>query len=237
MADRHPELPEEISRIERFIAAYNAVDNHLQAEMGTAQTFRSVVDLWAKRHPWWRDRDNLHVYATLRNFLVHEKVRAYEYPCVPSEAAVRDLEGIRDRLVSPARLADEFLKEVAILSGGATLEQALELIHAKGFGRIPLYEGSHFLGMLTENGIVRALANSVARGKPLDTGVYVRTLLVAENRRKGYRFAPAEMFVSQVAYWFQENTYLEAVLISDNGQEQGHLRGLVTRGDVAGRIG
>ncbi len=236
MAAPPTEYPEEISRIERFIAAYNAVDNHLQAEMGTAQTFRSVVDLWAKRHPWWRDRDNLHIYATMRNFLVHEKVQAYDYPCVPSEAAVRDIEGIRDRLVNPARLSDEFLKEVAILSGGATLERALEMIHAKGYSRIPLYEGSHFLGMLTEGGIVRELAASVARGKPLDLGIFVRTLLSTDHRRKGYRFAPAEMFVSQVAYWFQENIFLEAVLITDNGQEQGHLRGLVTRGDVAGRI-
>ncbi|MDF2439695.1 MAG: hypothetical protein JWN98_679, partial [Abditibacteriota bacterium] len=45
--------PHDLDLIERFIAAYNALDAHLQSTLASSsghQSFRSLVDHFAKRH-------------------------------------------------------------------------------------------------------------------------------------------------------------------------------------------
>ena len=61
--------PTELDLIERFITAYNAIDNHLQNTLhsGHTSSFRSSVDLYAKRHRGWKDADLLRLVAGLRN--------------------------------------------------------------------------------------------------------------------------------------------------------------------------
>lgn len=228
--------PEELARIERFIAAYNSIDDYLQRFMPSPQTFRSAVDAFFKRHPWWQDAETLRVFASLRNFLVHEKTRPFDYPAVPSEAATREIERIRDRLISPARLRDQFERDVVTLAPDEPLRRALELIEHSGHSRFPVYQGHHYFGLLTENGIARALAKSVASNQPFDAEASVRSVLPRETRRHNHRFATPETSVAEAAFWFQANTFLEAVLITDNGHEDGKLRGIVTRGDIAARI-
>lgn len=233
-----PEEPavstEELARIERFIAAYNALDDFLQRELETPQTFRGAVDIFAKRHPYWRDAETLRVFAALRNFLVHEKTRPFDYPCVPGEAATREIEAIRDHLTHPTRIGERFAKMVLTLAPDAPLKNALEMIAKRGVSRFPIYEGQKFVGLLTENGIARHLADAVARGTVFDPQTPIQNVLPRESRRRNFRFADPETGVLEAAFWFHEDTFLEAVLIVDNGNEKSPLRGIVTRGDVAG---
>lgn len=224
----------ELDRIERFIAAYNAIDDVLQRDLATPQTFRGAVDSFAKARPWWRDAETLRVFAALRNFLVHEKTRPYDYPCAPSEGAVRDIEGIRDRLLSPSRIGRAFSREVVTLAPDETLERALRLIEERRGGRFPVYDLGRFVGLLTENGIARWLAGEVTAGRAPDFQTRVTNVLPREKRRDVWRFAPPSLPVLQAAFWFHENTWLETILISSSGREDGALQGIVTRGDVVG---
>ena len=226
--------PDELSRVERFVAAYNAIDDVLQSFTGTPQTFRAAVDFYAGRHPWWRDAETLRLFATLRNFLVHEKTRPFDYPCIPSEGAVREIEAIRDRMVHPRTVGEMFSRKVLVLSPDDELNAALDLIAAHNVSRFPIYNGKRFVGLLTENGIARYLASRIAQGQEFLPQVPVRDVLPRETKRPNFRFAEAATPVTQVAFWFHEATFLEAVLVVDSGQEHAHLRGIVTRGDVAG---
>ncbi len=229
-----PTSPAELQRIERFIAAYNAIDDHVQRELGTEQSFRSAIDLWAKRHPWWRDAEPLRVFAALRNFLIHEKLRPFDYPAVPGAGAVDEIEAIRDRLLQPALLSDNFAREVMTLAPGDSLQTALAAMHKRGFRRFPIYQNKHCIGLLTERGIARYLAELTARGQKFDAAVAVETVLPRETKRENFRFADPKFPVLQIAFWFHDQTFLETVLIADGGHDTGTLRGIVTRGDVAG---
>jgi hypothetical protein len=51
--------------------------------MDSPNTFRSAVDNFARRYPYWRDAETLRTFAALRNFLVHEKLRPFDYPVCP----------------------------------------------------------------------------------------------------------------------------------------------------------
>lgn len=226
--------PAELERIERFIAAYNTIDDWVQRQLGTEQSFRSAVDLFAKRHPWWRDAETLRTFASLRNFLIHEKVRPFDYPAVPGEGAVREIENIRDRLIGPKTLGETFEREVLTLAPDDALRQALNAMVERGFRRFPIYHNQRCVGLLTERGIARYLAELTADGGNFDANVQIKNVLARETQRRNYRFAAPLLPVSQVAFWFHEDTFLETVLIADGGNERGKLLGIVTRGDVAG---
>lgn len=223
----------EILRIERFVAAYNRIDDFLQAQMPSPSTFRGAVDHFASRHPFYRDAETLRVFAALRNFLVHEKTRPFDYPCVPGEAATLEIERICEDLVHPATIGEAFRREVVTLKPDAPLRIALEMIEKRGISRFPIVEGSKMLGLLTENGIARHLAQLTARGARFEAQIAVGQVLPRETKRPNFRFAPPKTPVSQVAGWFHEQIYLEAVLIAQN-ERQMPLLGIVTRGDVAG---
>lgn len=226
--------PDELQRIERFIAAYNTIDDWIQRQLGTEQSFRSAVDLFAKRHPYWHDAETLRIFAALRNFLIHEKVRPFDYPAVPGEGATREIESIRDRLVQPKLLGNEFTREVLTLAPDDALRDALNAMVKRGFRRFPIYQNQRCIGLLTERGIARYLAELTANGRNFDANVPVKNVLERETKRKNYRFAAPNLSVAQVAYWFHEDTFLETVLIAQGGNDRGELIGIVTRGDVAG---
>ena len=234
MTDSNAISPDELERIERFIAAYNSVDDWVQRELGTEQSFRSAVDLFAKRHPWWRDADALRTFAALRNFLIHEKKQPFDYPAVPGEGATREIEAIRDRLLAPKTLGETFGREVLTLAPDDSLQTALQEIYNRGFRRFPIYQNKRCIGLITERGITDYVAECVARGGQFRADVPLQEVLGRETKRTNLRFAAPQLSVAQIAFWFHENTFLETVLIADGGQDRGELRGIVTRGDVAG---
>jgi CBS domain-containing protein len=227
---------EELARIERFIAAYNQIDDFLQRQLESPQTFRSAVDYFSRRHPWWSDAETLRVFAALRNFLVHEKTRPFDYPAVPGEGATREIEAIRDRLTSPASIGEQFGREVLTLAPQSAIKVALELVAKRGVSRFPIYDAQKFVGLLTENGIARYVAQRVTGGGVFDPQIPIQAVLPRETKRRNFHFADPNTPIAQAAFWFHDDTFLEAVLISEGGNEKAPLRGILTRGDVAGWV-
>jgi CBS domain-containing protein len=225
--------PQELERIERFVAAFNVIDDWLQRQMPSPMAFRAAVDFFAKRNPWWSDADALRTFAALRNFLVHEKTVPFAYPCVPTEDAVLQIEEIRVRLTDPPRAGETFGRAVLTLSPGDTLFHALGLMRERGVTVFPVYDGKRFVGLLTATGITRWLA-AHSMEECIDLRATVQDVLARERKRQIVRWASLNAPVAELAFWFRDNTFLEAILLSDNATEQGTLRGIATRGDVAG---
>ncbi len=232
MSSRPPVSREELERIERFIAAFNALEDWFRSQPDAPPTFRSSVDWWAARHPFWRDAETLRLFASLRNFLVHEKTRPFDYPCVPSQSAVEEIEDVRQRLFHPALIGEQFRREVVILRPSDTLETALATMKSRDIARFPVFENDRFVGVLGERDIARFLSECVAAKRVFAPQTPVSQALPGKIKRQTFAFAPPEMSVSEAAFWFGENTFLEAILIAP--REGARPTGIVTRGDVAG---
>ena len=228
--------PTDLDLIERFISAYNAIDFHLETALNTDERspFRGLVDLYAKRHRWWKDAEQLRVFASLRNVIIHDKVEPYQYVCVPTNDTVETIEAIRDRLVHPERADKKFMRPVLSLEAGDSLHYVLKLMHEKNFSHFPVYAGNQFSGVLTPNGITRYLAHHAAKEEfPLNLKeIEVRYVLAREESRPNYFFAPREEPVAKIAFAFHENTFLEAVLLTEHGGKREKLLGIATRADV-----
>jgi predicted transcriptional regulator len=226
----------ELDLIERFISAFNALDFHLESALGAdhGSPFRGLVDLYAKRNRWWKDAEQLRVFTSLRNVIVHDKVEPYEYVCVPTLHTVETIEAIRDRLLKPERVDPRFFRPVLTVDAGDSLAHVLKLMHERDIAHFPVYLGTTFSGLLSQNGIARYIAHHAAKSsEPLDfASVEVRYVLVREENRSNYFFATRGEPVEKIAFAFHENTFLEAVLITAHGQRHEKLLGIATRADV-----
>lgn len=237
---RMPNSTVELDLIERFIVAYNAIDAHLQHFFGNSapSSFRSLVDLYSKKHRWWKDAELLRTAAGLRNLLIHEKVEKYEYPCVPTEILVSQLETVRDRFLHPQLAIPQFEGEVVTIKTDDSLAKVLKLIHTLQVTHFPVYEYSDgrekFAGVLTENGITRWLAERVSTEASLVelNDEPIREVLAREEKRRNYEFAASHFQVEELAHRFHENAYLEAVLITLHGNAEERLLGIITRWDI-----
>lgn len=228
--------PNDLDLIERFISAYNAIDFYLETALNTDEksSFRSLVDLFSKRNRWWRDAEQLRVYASLRNVIIHDKIEPYGYICAPTTETVETIEAIRDRLLHPQRADKIFLRPVLSLDAGDSLRYVLNLMYEKGFSHFPVYAGNQFSGVLTPNGITRYLAHHAAKeAAPVNLDdIEVRYVLAREESRPNYFFAARDEPVEKIVFSFHENTFLEAVLFTEHGGKREKLLGIATRADV-----
>jgi predicted transcriptional regulator len=226
--------------IERFIGAFNAIDAHLEKALRLShnQSFRSLVDLFAKRNKWWRDADWLRIYTDLRNIIVHDKIAAFEYPCVPTQATVERVERIRDSLIHPELLLPRFEKPVVTITLEESIADVLRIMHRQHYSHFPVYakhQGKQScVGLLTENGISRWLAEWVCEEKSLIDldKAHVAEVLNREEPRQKFHFAPPHAPIREILHQFHDNPYLEAVLITPDGNPHQLPRGIITRGDM-----
>ena len=78
MSDKRPGRPSVLSPeqrdlVERFVSAYNAIDQELRRRIGahTGDSFSWVVDKYAETHRQWKGQGKLRVFGDLRNLIVH----------------------------------------------------------------------------------------------------------------------------------------------------------------------
>lgn len=227
---------EQLDLIERFLVAYNAIDHHLRELLATDQSpsFSQLVREYAARYPRWRERENLRMIGDLRNAVVHQRERSYEYLSVPLPSIVENLERIRDQFKSPERVYPKFGKEVISFQAEDVLSTVLAEIHAKDFSQFPIYKQNSFLGLLTENGITRWLANHSTQVMTLIEleEITVIDLLDQEEQRSNYQLISRDTTMLDAENFFVRNTLLEALLITQTGKTNEKLMGIITRWDM-----
>lgn len=234
--NRNALTKEQLDLIERFLVAYNVIDHHLREQLGADQSpsFSQLVREYAACYPRWRERENLRMIGDLRNAVVHQRERSYEYLSIPLPSIVENLERIRDQFKSPERVYPKFGKVVTSFQAEDVLSTVLTEIHAKDYSQFPIYKQNSFLGLLTENGITRWLANHSTQVMTLIEldEVTVFDLLGQEEQRSNYQFIPRDTTMLDAENFFVRNTLLEALLITQTGKPNEKLMGIITRWDM-----
>jgi predicted transcriptional regulator len=227
---------EQIALAEQFEADYNAVDYSLRKALGSDKqvSFTHLVHQYSVRHRGWGDGELLRTIAEIRNGIVHGRTEPYRYVAIPTPAIAEQLKTCRDRLINPARAIPTFQRPVQIVSPNESLAGVLKVVDKKDYSQFPVYEGRHFRGLLTENGITRWLANHVVTALSLVEldDVRISQVLKNEEHRRNWHFVSRNVRVDDVTALFANEALLEAVLITANGNEAEKLLGIATRWDV-----
>jgi CBS domain-containing protein len=227
---------EQLDLIERFITAFNSIEGCLREFFNADKsvTISKLLRDYSTRYPRWKDGDQLLRLAEIRNFLVHDRKEMYQYLSIPTVDAVNSIEKIRDSLLAPELVLPRFQRDVITVQYEEPLVNVLKMIEENSFSQFPVYQNQEFVGLLTENGITRWLANHVSRVLTLVdfSDEKAGSVLAEEEKRRNCEFIPRDCTVLEAESKFAANGLLEALFISQNGKSRQSMIGIITRWDV-----
>lgn len=236
---------DERDRAEDFLNAFNAIEAELKRRTGIEphRSFSSAARAFVQRNRWWRrDFEALEAFSDLRNVIVHTRTERFAYLSIPSPEVVAEIRVIRDRLLHPRTVFDEFRHRgtpggVETVQLADTLASLLARVARTDHTRFPAYEGERFRGVVTGKGVARWFAQRAENGGfPDPREVRVRELLARESERPNWLFVPRSMPIAELAQAFAHDPRLEAALITEHGREDQGLLGIATPSDVTGLV-
>jgi predicted transcriptional regulator len=222
--------------VQSFLATYNALDAEFRNKLalGREVSFSRVLSDFSVKHPRRLDFEFVRTANELRNLLVHEPKRPYDYVAIPTATMVTKLKNVCDQILNPERVWPKFSKKVETVAPTNSLAQVLREIARREFSQFPIYTEKKFDGLLTENGITRWLAHHVTSKLSIIEleDVLVGQVIPEEEKRRNWQFVSREETVDAVRELFTEEEFLEAVLITQSGNERESLLGIITRWDI-----
>jgi predicted transcriptional regulator len=222
--------------LERFLAAFNSIDATMRAALAAERdaTFTRVLRGYSEHRRGFRHKHALERLAQLRNVLVHDTVNAGEHLATPSPWTVALVERIRDDVTNPRRVLAAFQRKVASATTTDSVASLLRRIHECDYSQFPVFSGSGFVGLATENGITRWMARHITGPLSLvDLEDHcVSDIVACEEARTNHLFVDRSMLVDDLLDRFRRNPSLEAGLITEKGRNDSALLGIATRWDI-----
>lgn len=223
---------------ERFITAFNKIDKLLKRELNIQShiSFSRMIDMAKKKHPVVQKYElDLKKFAELRNVIIHERIAPDYIIAEPHDEIVHRIERILNILMTPEKVYPRFQRRVKTFQYHVQLGEVLLAIQQYSYSQFPIYEGREFIGLLTHNGISGWLANN--EGTMNIQHVPLSEVFLYENHRHNVMFIHKDMLVYEAKHLFVNHfnrnlTRLDALLITDNGNEREKLLGIITPTDM-----
>ena len=231
------------SRAERFLSAFNQVEELLQRLAGGSghAPFITLLDIMARRNPTVRTYyADLTQYARLRNIMVHTMREGY-YMAEPHEQAVVLLESIVKQLSHPPIVADFMTQRPFSVRTTDPLSVVVEAFRQYGFMRCPVLDEKGIVGLITAKSFTRwlAVAGSEEEGKYLSLqGALTQPVSVFLEfcAPDEYAIVPRGYTLPDVMQMFQDGVergkYLQCILVTASGGAQSPLVGIIAPSDL-----
>ncbi|MEK6190668.1 MAG: CBS domain-containing protein [Carnobacterium alterfunditum] len=225
-----------MNNAERFIASFNRIHNHLsfsENEKEHKKPFYRLLDENEHRNPAVKKyKNDLQIFADLRNVMVHKKLIPNNYIAQPTDKVVEHIEQIEEEIKSPQKVYPLFKRDVVHFNFDDLFTAVLKTINEKKFTHFPIYKNNELIGLLTEKGIAVWLANQLK-----DETIYLKKTLVGEiisedKNRSNYLFIKKNMSVEIAADLLKKDRRLDALLITENGKVSETPLGIITPSDL-----
>ncbi|WP_407371476.1 CBS domain-containing protein [Carnobacterium sp.] len=225
-----------MNNAERFIASFNRIHNFLSFsdnEKEYKKPFYRLLDENENRNPAVKKyKNDLQVFADLRNVMVHKKLIPNTYIAQPTDKVVKHIEQIEDEIKSPEKVYPLFKRDVVQFNFDDLFTKVLKTINERKFTHFPVYKDKKLIGLLTEKGITMWLANQLE-----DEMIYLKKTMVEEivledTRKNNYLFIKKNMSVEIAADLLKNDRRLDALLITENGKVSESPLGIITPSDL-----
>lgn len=147
-------------------------------------------------------KNELNSLRELRNFLVHGDME--EPLAVASEATVKRIKIIEAALISPKKIREVFKQGIVALDEHDSLEKALLIIKKKKYSQFPVIGKDGFVGLVTENGITRWLANNIDKDVISIKDTCICDVMIADEEVDSYSFLYAYDTLYDVVKTFEK---------------------------------
>jgi len=221
---------------DRFLDAFNRIDEQLRREALAEAVSLSFADrVWASRLVLAEDRRLLESFAGLRNAIVHQADR--RLIAEPTDWSVAEIERIADRLGRRPTVEDVLgPRRVVTTTPDASVLDVAQVMLAKDYSQMPVYEGSAFQALLTFETIARWMAATLDRDEILEAAPIAVVLTHAEVT-DDFLFVSRTATVVEVLEAFARERRashpLHAVLVSNFARTDAPPDNIVTAQDLA----
>lgn len=221
---------------DQFLTTFNRIEKWLQKQLSnpSGMGFSEMVRRLAHNRNTQvaAYEDDLLQMAQLRNAIVHERIAPDFIIAEPNLWAVARLATIEKELTEPEKVLPRFAKHVTGFEQDIALLALLASVSEKGYSQFPLYEHGSFRGLITVHGLGLWLAQQ-SKTKQIDlTHKKAFEVLKADRRSGNYRFIAADCPIFQAAACFQQDPELEVLLITQTGDPNGNLLGIIRPRDL-----
>ncbi|SLM87170.1 MULTISPECIES: CBS domain-containing protein [Vagococcus] len=227
-----------MNRADTFLASFNKIEKWLRKQlnfpnnMGVTEMLRRVKkqsDLPIREIEY-----DLIEFSQLRNAIVHNRIETDFIIAEPNEWAVNRILEIENKLLHP-RLVERVLKKnVKIFTAEVPLQEILYIIVEKEYSQFPVYQNKKFRGLITTRGVGMWFAKN-ANSSLLDLNYYTAIdILDIDNKSDAVYFLAPTDTEYKAKELFKNNPRLEAILITENGRNNGKLIGIVSPKDLFG---
>lgn len=225
-----------MNNAERFIASFNRIHNYLSFldnEEEYKKPFYRLLDenehrnLAVKKY-----KNDLQIFADLRNVMVHKKLVPNSYIAQPTDKVVKHIEQIEEEIKSPEKVYPLFKRNVVQFNHDDLFTEVLKTINEKKFTHFPIYRNKELIGLLTEKGITVWLANHLKEETINLKKTFVEEIVLEDKNRNNYLFIKKEMSVEVAADLLKNDRRLDALLITDNGKKIETPIGIITPSDL-----
>ena len=230
---------------EEFLKVFNDLEQTLQNKYDTMETIYDLLEREKnaiENNPTKANWEILDIARRLRNILAHETRTNLPVVATPSQQIIDVLKKVTHAYQYPKTLAD-FLAErerESILSFQlqARLTDVLKAIHEKHFNQFPVFDGTGYVGLISNNGIANWLAALNERGQfsVLDLQeVRIEEILPFEENGDTVLSLSKETSLSETLHHFT-GTKVRVVLVCQRKnlsiQSPADIAGIITKSDI-----
>lgn len=219
-----------------FLSSFNRIEKWLREElgnprnMGFSQMVRKLCsrqDLSVKKY-----ENDLLQFSQLRNAIVHEKIGENFVIAEPNQWVISRIRKIEKELLQPETVLPRFGKHVTGFEQDIQITELLEIIAKKRYSQFPLYQNGEFQGLITLRALGYWFAKESVKGEIKLANRTAKELIIHDGKQTNFDFVSGYVSVNEIVQMFHNNTMLEAILITKDGNPNGKLLGIIRPRDI-----
>lgn len=228
-----------------FLNIYNEIDEYMRNKLNKGYGISHtdlIDDLSNIDYVIYANRRKLKQYAKLRNAIVHDSKKNANPIAEPHPIIVGEYKKILDHLKNPPNALSIAVPGDKILTADIN-DRAIDIINImneKCFTHIPVFDKGNFVGVFSENTLFTYLAKNEAITLDSDTTLnkFKDILGIDKHDTEQFEFISKNKCIYEVEELFRKylssQKRLAVVFITENGEQNEKLLGLITAWDVAG---
>lgn len=229
---------EEKSYAQRFINAYNTIDQELRIQYNFRRSMsysdmirRAVVLNYTVR----KYEDALIDYGRLRNAIIHRSNDEYII-AEPHEDVVLEFEKIARTISAPPKVWNTICKkDVITVQFDVPVKKVIELIYTSSFSNLPVYKNAGLIGVANGQKILNVLGEQISKGKNIAEFIEttkIEDVIMYLSTSKYYEVVSMDITIEKALNLFYENRKLLILILTKTGSMQEVPLGILTTGDI-----
>src|SRR3989344_966700 len=233
---------------DKFLAIYNEIDHYMRGFLNAREyvDHGALLRQMSEKNRLFTDYyKDLKLFAELRNLLVHNPYPDRSNPLmIPHDYITQKYEEIKNSIMRPKKAIDIAVRRELIYTTtlDANAVDVMAEMDDKTYTHVPVIEQDKMIGVFSENTILAYLVDHKDAIIMKDTKVseFKEFIGLDSHKSEYFEFVSRNALLVEVEALFQEGLRerkrIAVVYITEHGERDEKLLGMITAWDVAGKI-